>query len=543
MRRRALSVAAALGLAVAAAGSASGQAIGRAALDSLTFPPLHFTPPVPVTHRIDGLKVLFLEDHTLPLVDVLARFKGGYVRFGRGSYAAGTALPEMLRFGGTRTLTPDSVNAELASWAMQTSFGGDGESITSSMNVLSNDLDSALDLWGAMLREPRFDSAQVEIWRGNELEEVRRQADDPGQLAFTAFNRLLYGNHPIGWRMHPSDLSPERFSRAALERLDRRIVCPGNLVLGVSGDVTWKRVKPLLRHMLKGWPPCSASLPHPRVPRIRRQAGIVVVPRDVDQSVIVMAHPTAVRMGRDPRYFAAKVGNQILGGGGLQSRLMRRVRVDSGFAYSASSVWTTPRRFDGIIGAMTRTRSDQTVPAIRLILKVMENLATSPPTPEEVRTVVEQLVNGFAFNFQDAAEVVSRRMYYESVGLPADWLERYLQGVRSVTVARVGRVLARNLRPRDMTILVVGDTLKIGMGALRALGPVTIWRPEREPPPDHIGPERGSARVGPQPAAVPQWSAAIPPVRSFHPTSPKPTDRKIPANLSGPGNSRTDAGR
>ncbi len=528
---------------VVAASSVSGQAIGRAALDSLTYPPLRFNPPVPEEHRVEGVKVLFLEDHTLPLVDVLARFKGGYARFGRDSYAAGTALPELLRFGGTRTLTPDSVDAELASWAMQTTFGGDGGSITSTMNALSSNLDSALNLWGSMLREPRFDSAQVEIWRGSEVEEVRRQADDPGQLAFSAFNRLLYGDHPIGWTMRPSDLTPERFSRAALERLDRRIVCPANLVLGVSGDVTWKRVKPLLERMLKGWPRCSAPLPHPRVPRIRRQSGIVVVPRALDQSVIVMAHPTPVHMSRDPRYFAAKVGDQILGGSGLQSRLMRRVRVDSGFAYSASSVWTTPRRFDGILGAMTRTRSDRTVPAIRLILNVLGDLAATPPEPREVRTVVDELVNGFAFNFQDAAEIVSRRMYYASVGLPADWLERYVQGVRSVTAAQVGRVLSRNLRPGAMTILVVGDTSKIGMRALRALGPVTIWRPESEPAPDHIGPDRGSSPRARQPAAVPQWSAAIPPVRSFQPTSPKPTDRKIPANRSGPGNSRTDAGR
>jgi zinc protease len=487
VRRAAATFVALLGVLSVGAGTLSAQAIGRAALDSLTYPPLRFTPPVPVVHEVAGVKVLFLEDHTLPLVDVMARFKGGYARFGRGVYAAGMALPELLRFGGTHHLSPDSVDAALESWAIQTSFGGDGESVTSSMNTLTRNLDVALGLWGSMLRDPGFDSAQVEVWRGQALEEVRREADDPGQLAFSAFNRLLYGDHPIGWQLRASDLTPERLSPDVLERLDHRIVCPTHLVLGVSGDVTWKRIEPLLARWLKGWAPCSRPLPRPSIPRIRSEPGIVVVPRDVDQSVIVMAHPTPVHLGRGPEYFAAKVGDQILGGAGFQSRLMSRVRVDSGYAYSVSSVWTTPRRFDGIVGALTRTRSDRTVAVIRLILDVMKGMERDPPRADEVATVVDQLVNGFAFNFDDAAEVVSRRMYYLSEGLPEDWLERYVKGIRGVTAAQVGRVVARNLRPSDMTILVVGDTSRIGMKALRAMGPVTVWHADEEPAPAHIG--------------------------------------------------------
>ncbi len=486
-------------LALSAAAPVSAQAIGRAAIDALTYPPLRFTPPVPETHEVAGVKVLFLEDHALPLVDVMARFRGGWARFGRDTYGAGMALPELLRFGGTRELSPDSVDSALESWAIQTTFGGDGESVTSSMNTLAANLDSAVELWGSMLREPDFDSAQVDIWRGREIEQVRRRGDDPQTLAFSAFNRLLYGDDPIGWRMRISDLTPQRVSSAVLERLTRRIVCPGNLVLGVTGDVTWKRIEPLLARLLEGWPPCTAPLPDRRYPRIHSEPGVVVVPRNVDQSVLVMAHPTAVHLGQNPTYFAAKVGNEILGGAGFQSRLTARLRVDSGYAYSAGSVWTTPRRFDGILGAVTRTRSDRTVAALRLMLDVMKEMESAPPRPDEVSTVVEGLVNGFAFNFQDAAEVVSRRMYFLSDHLPEDWLERYVKGVRAVTAARVGQVLAENLRPAEMTVLIVGDTARIGMRSLRDLGPVVVWNAATEPPPAHIGgaaPHRSGESAG-----------------------------------------------
>lgn len=451
--------------------------VGRDAALSLHLDPVSFDPPEPELHEVAGVRVLFLEDHALPLVDVFARFRGGYAFFGRDDYATGTALPGLLRYGGTDALPPDSVEVMLERYAIAPTFGGDGESITSSMNVLSEHLAVALELWGGMLRDARFDTAQVEIWRGRELESVRRSADSPTRLAFTEFNRLLYGDHPIGWQMDEGDLAPGRLSSATLRALHRRIVCPGNAVLGVTGDVTWTRVEPLLDRLLSGWPACPDTLPRPPIPDIRREPGVFVIQKDLDQSVVVMAHPTAVHLADDPSYFSATIGNAILGGGGFSSRLMARVRTERGYAYSASSLWTTPRRYDGLVGAVTQTRPDRVIPSVRLILETMDGLRAEPPTDEDVGTAVDRIANGFVFNFETAAQIVSRQMLYLSLDMPSDWLRGYLRGVQAVTPESVHRVFADNLRPREMTILVVGDTTR--MGDLRELGPVTVIDPPR----------------------------------------------------------------
>jgi len=461
-------------LAAATASPAAAQApVGRVAADTMRFPPLAFHPAEPQLERVAGVPVLFLEDHSLPLVSVFARFKGGYGLFPRSEYAAGTALPTLLRYGGTRSLSPDSVDELLEYYAIQTSFGGGGQSVASSMNTLTSHLDTALWLWGQMMRAPRFDSAQVEVWRGQEMESVQRRGDDPGLLAFTEFNRLMYGDHPVGWQMQASDLAPEKLARSVFERLHARIVCPRNLILGATGDVSWEKLKPLLERMLKGWPACSAPLPPWPTPHIRRTPGVLLIPRKLDQSVIVMAQPTNVRIGLEPAFFAAQIGNDILGGG-LSSRLMTQVRTEKGYAYSASSLWTMPRRQDGLMGAVTRTRPESTVAAIRLILKIMDGMRDAPPSAGEVKTAVDQQVNGFVFNFEDAAQIVSRRMFYLSEGLREDWLEQYLKGIQGVTPKMVNQVFRAHVDPARMTILVVGDPDRIGRAALAALGPLTV---------------------------------------------------------------------
>jgi zinc protease len=445
---------------------------GRAAVEALVFEPLVFEQPEADHHRVGGVPVLMIEDASLPMVTVQAYIRGGYGLFDRAYYGAAMGLPALLRYGGTASRTPAEVDETIEYYAFQVAFGSAGGSVTTSINTLTQHLELALDLWGEMIAEPRFDQGEIDAWRGRQLESVVRRADDPGRLAFSEMNRLLYGDHPVGWQMDSADLAPNRLVPARLETVHGWIVCRDNLTLGVTGDAEWVTIRPLLERFVERLPPCDEELPESPVPDIRRAVGVYLVEKKIDQSVIVMAHPTTVRLADDNTYFSAMIGNSVLGGGGFSSRILGRVRTEEGYAYSATSLWTTPRKHEGIIAAITRTRPDNTVPAIRVILETMGELRDAPPTLEEVSTTVDQIVNGFVFNFDTPRQIVSRTMYYLAQDLPEDWLQRYLEGVQRVTPESIREVFADQLRPEDMTILVVGDPDQIG-DHLTALGAVT----------------------------------------------------------------------
>ena len=458
----------------AAPAHAQQPAGGRAAALALRFAPLAFNPPRAEEHTLsNGVRVLFLEDRALPLVNVYARFRGGSSNFPRAYYAAATALPALVRSGGTRALPPDSLEALLERYAISTSVGTGGGSSFATLNTLTRNLDVGLELLGAMLREPRFDSARVEVWRGQELESVRRRLDDPGRLAFSEFNRLLFGDHPIGWEMEPADLEPADLAHDRLEWLHARVFCPGNLLLGVTGDVSWAEIAPRLERLLAGWRGCAEPLARPPRPDVRTEAGVFVIPRPLDQSTVVMAHVVDVRQRDDPDYFASRIGTSIVGSGGLSSRLMSRLRTERGYAYSASALWTAPVDYQGLVGAVTQTKSDRTVAAIRLMLATLGEMTEAPPADDEVERTVEEIVNGFVFNFESASQIVARQMAYRASRLPEDWLERYLAGIQDVDADDVHRVFREHVHPERMVILVVGDPAKMDE-PLAALGPVTV---------------------------------------------------------------------
>ena len=474
--------------------------IGREAALGLKFGALDFKPPEVELRRLaSGISVLFMEDHSLPLVTLFARFKGGFSLLPREYYAAATALPGLMRSGGTTNLPPDSVDHLVDFYALQTSFGGGGESTFSNLNTLKKHLPSVIQLWGEILRNPRFDSLEVEVWRDRQLESIRRRKDDPGGLAFAEFNRIMFGEHPIGWEMAESDITPEQLSVAALEEVHGRVFCPENLIFGVVGDVDWGELEPLLEEMVEGWPACSQTLQEAQAPQMREEPGVFLIPRDIPQSTVVMAHPGGVSQNSGEDYYSSRIGNSILGASGFTSRLMSRVRTEKGWAYSASSLWTTPARYEGIVGAVTQTKSESTVAAVRLILSTMQEMVDEAPTRQEVDRAIAQIVNGFVFNFQQPSQIVARQMFYLSQGLREDWLEEYIRGIQQVSPRDVHNVFQAHVNPQEMVILILGNPEAFDAPP-ETLGRVQIWdvdtgrvqsNPQGRPP-------IGSPREGPR---------------------------------------------
>jgi zinc protease len=444
---------------------------------------LRFDPPEPRRlQTTKGVEVLLLEDHTLPLVSVFARFRGGPSNFPRTHLAASSAVPGLLRSAGTISMAPDSVDRALEFYAAQTTFGGGGESSFASLNTLTEHLEPALQVWFELLKRPGFDSAMVEVWRGQAIEGARRRADDPGSLAISQFNRLMYGDHPIGWDIGIGDLAETALQTGRLREVHGAIFCPQNMTLGIVGDLDWATARPLIEEALADWPDCAAEVAEPPLARFETPPGLYLIEKDLPQSTVIVGKPSEVRLSDDKGYFASRIGNSVMGASGFTSRLMSRLRTERGYAYSAASVWTTPRRSQGILGAVTQTKSESTVAAIRLIREILEELTREAPDEAEVQDAIARISNGFVFNFQDASRVVSRQMLYLSQGLPLDWLQRYLEGIRGVKAGDVLRVIADNVASEELVILVVGDPDAFDE-PLETLGPVTRLEVSRPVPP------------------------------------------------------------
>jgi predicted Zn-dependent peptidase len=451
----------------------SGAPVGRAAVEALDFPPLVFEPPIVEELEVSGVPVYHLYDPTLPLVDVQIQVQGGIGHFPRDELGPLSALAPLLRNGGTRSAPPDSIDRALDLIAAQLTIGAGAGGTSVGLNVLEDRLEPALALLSEILLEPGLSSEALEVWRGQETARIRRREDDASSLAFSEFNRLMYGDHPVGWVMEEDEISPDRVSVARLRALHERLFCRDRLLVGVSGDVVWTEAERLLTTFLARWPECGTPLPTPPSAQVRSEPGVFILPKQVDQSTIIVAGPSRVRLGDTPEFFASRIADFVLGGGGFSSRMLSRLRTEEGLAYGAGSVWTAPILYDGIVGGLTASGAPTTVRAAELLLDVLGGIRETPPTEDEVAEAVETSATSYVFAFESPAQIVARQMSYRLQRLPSNWLFRYLEGLQEVSAEQVADVVRDQVDLERMTVLIVGDPNRFDAG-LEALG--TLYR-------------------------------------------------------------------
>ena len=429
----------------------------RAQIAALRIPPLRFNPPTAKRVTLsNGVAVYLLEDHSFPLIDVEVLSKVGVANLPDSLWGVGWQADNLMRTGGTTRLSPDSVDRIIEFYALSVFLSTGNESSTASFSGLSKYTDQLLDLAFDLMRNPRNDTSRVRLIAAQQEEQWRRRNDTPGSVLGRAWNQLMVGDHPLGrTQVTPQEIAgftPDRFRWT-----QQRLFCPDNLIVGVSGDFTERDMLARLERLFRGWGKCPAGLrPLPPV-QYTRGPRVVLVEKDVNQSNIRMGHAGGIRVANTPEYFAAQVADFLLGGGGgFNSRLLQRVRSDSGFAYSVFSFWNADTRREDQFFAGAQVRAEKTVAAVRLMRDIVGSMAAQPVTATDVKLAQDNEVNSFVFQFENPGQIVAQQLSYAEEGLPPNWFDLYLKGIQAVTPDQVTAVSRKYLHPDQMVILVVG---------------------------------------------------------------------------------------
>jgi predicted Zn-dependent peptidase len=426
--------------------------------DQLRFGELEFEMPETTRHVLDnGLVVHLLENHELPLVTVTAWVRAGAKYDPPGKTGLSTLTGAVMRAGGTTSHPADALDEALDRLAAIVTTSIEAEHAECRLDVLSKNLDAGLGLFAELLREPAFPEPVLATYRQQLLGAWRMRHDDPGAIADRLFDRTIYGGHPYARQPDPETLGA--ITRQDLVDLHARCFVPGNVILGVSGDFRSKELLGKLGELLGDWERTEGTLP--AVPSVDPAArpGVFLTERDLTQSTIRIGQ-LGVRRNSVERV-EADLMNVILGGGGFGSRLTGAIRVRGGLAYSIYSRFTRAEDLGTFVVA-TETKSASTWRAVSIILDEIRRIRDEPVTAEELRTAKDLILNGFVFGFEDPADVVDSAVSLEYYGYPEDWLDRYLEVVRSMTVERIREVARARLDPERLSIVIVGKSVDLG---------------------------------------------------------------------------------
>ena len=401
-----------------------------------------------------GSPVYYVHTEGLPMVDIQLVFDAGSARdkekFGLASLTAG------LLDTGAGSWNADEIAQRFESVGAKFSAGSSIDMATVSLRTLTDKplFDKALDTMQVILAKPTFKEPDFKREKNLTLAGLKQQEESPGALASIAFYNSLYDNHPYA---HPNSgviKTVTALKSADLRHFYQQYYVAANAMIVIVGDLSKEQATLAAEKLLAGLPvgkkpeplpevimPVTANLQHTQFPST--------------QTHVLVGLPGTYR--KDPDYFDLYVGNHILGGSGLVSKLFNDIREKRGLVYGVSSTFV-PMKKPGPFLISLQTRNDQSTEALQVLNKTLADYIAQGPSEAELIAAKKNITGGFAMRFdtnKKLASYVAMIGFYE---LPLDYLDTFQAKVDAVTVASISDALKRHVNLSLLQTITVGKS-------------------------------------------------------------------------------------
>jgi zinc protease len=448
-----------------------------------TPPSLKLPPPTRATLS-NGLKVVLVERHNAPVLDLTLVVDAGYAADSLAKPGTARLAAAMLQEG-TKTRDSLAIAARAETLGAQFASGSNLDTTYLGMNMLSSKLADSLELYTDVLLNPTFPQRELDRLRGQTLAAIQQEKTQPAGAANRLLPVLVYGaGHAYANPLSGSgnEDSVKALTREELQAFHARWIRPDNATLLVVGDTTLAALTPLLEQRLAAWrapaePIAKKNIatvavqPKPRVFLINRTGA--------EQSYIVagVAGPS-----RSDSQNIAQVALDTVLGGNFISRLNMNLREDKHWSYGAGS-----RLVDavgpGLFTAAASVQTDKTSESMREILKELKDvLTTRKVTDAELKFARDSLVLALPGSNETSGEVAGSYAEIVTYGLKDSYWNDFVGEVNALTPAAIAAAAPSLVKPDALTWIVVGDLAKVEAG-IRALnlGEVTVLDTDGKP--------------------------------------------------------------
>jgi zinc protease len=418
----------------------------------------------------NGLTIMGMEYHKLPLVHITLMVKNGSERDPAGKEGLSDLTAEMVTLG-TESRDSQQLALEMEQLGARYSASSGPDASFVEVAGLADTFPTLMDLLGDMLLQPAFPRKEMQLSQQRRIASLIQQRDQAEVVADEIiYQRLLAGTpyaHPAyGTMQSLGGLSAEdpRF-------FYRRHYSPEEAVLFVIGDVTPQEIRKKADAMLKEWKGAGKGEPHlPRPTRYKGRRIIAVNRPDLSQSQIRVGLLGITR--KDADYIPFKVMNYIFGGGGFSCRLMQRIRAEKGYTYGIASTFQAGR-ITGPFIISTFTPTATTVPVVEEILTVMEEFVAEGARTRELEDAKRFFTGSFPLKLETPAQMASELLQLELYDISFDYLSSYREAIERVTLEKINSLASTYLVPADLILVVVGRAEEF-MEPLRNWGEVEV---------------------------------------------------------------------
>ncbi|MDT7602095.1 MAG: zinc protease [Acidobacteriota bacterium] len=424
--------------------------------------------PVPQERTLaNGLRVVVVSRPNTPLVAARLIVRTG----GEADPAQLAGLADMtasLLTKGTTTRKATVIAEAIEALGGSINAGARWDASSASIDVESSRLPAAMGILADVVRNPVFESEEIERVRQQYLDDLRVALGQPGAIARFVASRVVYGDSPYGHPLAGTLESLAQVKRDDIIKFHQTYYRPDNAILVVGGDVTAADAFRTTEKLFGDWKKPAAPLPTPSAMKLSADAKprvLVIDKPDAGQAAVLVARLGINR--RDQDYFRGLVANSVLSG--YSGRLNQEIRIKRGLSYGAGSALDV-RRDAGPFTATAQTKNESGAEVADLLIGELSRLANGDLPDTELTPRKANLIGGFARNMETVGGLVAQVANLALYGLSFDEINNYVNNVQSITGADVKRFASSRIASQGASIIIVGDAKKF-LPALKAKYP------------------------------------------------------------------------
>ncbi len=400
----------------------------------------------------NGLILLTVEAHKIPVVEIRAYVRAGSVFDPRGKEGLASLVSQML-IRGTEYSSYDefvrsieSVGGVLTPFTSEDYGGVSGKS-------LSKDLHKLVSLMNECLRYPLLDSLELSRLKRETVSYIMAQRNDPFEVTEKGFRSLLFGEHPLGHFPVGFDSSVVEVTRRDVKEFYDDFYHPNNTFIVCVGDFSRDSLIELLNDTFGEWE--RADLVDMRVsePGSFNHPIARVIPMDISQAYILLGN-LGPKYGVE-NWHATRVMNYILGGAGLTSRISNTIREEKGLAYIAYSYF---RRFvnGGYFAAEVQTKKEMVNEVVETLLSEIKGIQREI-SEQELEWAKKFYTGYLPLAYDTYGEMMDIVAQIQIGGYGLDYLDKFEMHINALELSDLQAAADRYLHPDRFCLVVVGD--------------------------------------------------------------------------------------
>jgi zinc protease len=430
----------------------------------LTFPAalfaqsIHIPPHEKVVFK-NGLTVLLLEKHGVPIVNFAALVKTGSAADPPGEEGLASITAQLLRKGTQkRTAQQFAADTDFTGGSIETDASADFSTVSG--EFLNKDLARGLDLYSDALLHPVFPQPEVDKLLAQSLDGVRAAKDEARSVLGTYYDAYLYNGNGYGRSADGDEISLTKIRRDAIVKFYESYYAPGNILLAVAGDFQTAEMKQKLEEVFGQWPSKPVTpVKIPVLPPVKGRKLLLVDKPDATQTYFAIGN-VATAAG-DPDRVAIRLVNTVFGGR-FTSLLNEALRVESGLTYGALSAFD-PRKAPGPFGIYSYTKNESTAQAIDMALQVLQKLHKQGITAEELASAKSYIKGQFPPSIETSRQLAQIIAINEFYGLDDQEINELEARIDAVTPAIAQQVIQKHFPSENLVFTLIGKSSEVSV--------------------------------------------------------------------------------